>query len=80
MWYVRAADHGDERAKHRIAAIRAAASGASPMHVAAASSAPSAPSASPGKATRKKSGAPEAEKEKEKEDEGKVKGKWWGMF
>lgn len=27
VWYVRAADHGDERAKHRIAAIRAAASG-----------------------------------------------------
>ncbi|OAL73190.1 hypothetical protein A7D00_2963 [Trichophyton violaceum] len=30
VWYVRAADHGDERAKHRIAAIRAAASGADP--------------------------------------------------
>lgn len=28
VWYVKAADHGDERAKHRIAAIRAAASGA----------------------------------------------------
>jgi TPR repeat protein len=28
VWYVRAADHGDERAKHRIAAIRAAATGA----------------------------------------------------
>ncbi len=27
VWYVRAADQGDERAKHRIAAIRAAASG-----------------------------------------------------
>ena len=28
VWYVKAADQGDERAKHRIAAIRAAASGA----------------------------------------------------
>ncbi|KAL8756804.1 MAG: hypothetical protein Q9199_002694 [Rusavskia elegans] len=28
VWYVRAADQGDDRAKHRIAAIRAAASGA----------------------------------------------------
>ena len=28
VWYVRAADHGDARAKHRIAAIRAAAMGA----------------------------------------------------
>ena len=27
VWYVKAADQGDERAKHRIAAIRAAASG-----------------------------------------------------
>ena len=26
-WYVRAADQGDERAKHRLAAIRTAASG-----------------------------------------------------
>lgn len=26
-WYVKAADQGDERAKHRISAIRAAASG-----------------------------------------------------
>ncbi|GAD96997.1 chitin synthase activator [Paecilomyces variotii No. 5] len=30
VWYVRAADQGDERAKHRIAAIRAAAEGGSP--------------------------------------------------
>ena len=30
VWYVRAADQGDERAKHRIAAIRAAASGGDP--------------------------------------------------
>ena len=29
VWYVRAADQGDERARHRIAAIRAAASGES---------------------------------------------------
>lgn len=31
VWYVRAADQGDERAKHRIAAIRAAATGADPV-------------------------------------------------
>lgn len=34
VWYVKAADQGDERAKHRIAAIRAAAEGADP-HMAA---------------------------------------------
>ena len=28
-WYVKAADSGDERAKHRLAAIQAAASGGS---------------------------------------------------
>ena len=27
VWYVKAADHGDERAKQRLAIIRAAASG-----------------------------------------------------
>ena len=31
VWYVKAADQGDDRAKHRIAAIRAAASGGSPL-------------------------------------------------
>jgi len=31
VWYVKAADSGDERAKHRLAAIRAAASGSTPM-------------------------------------------------
>lgn len=30
VWYVTAADHGDERAKHRIAAIQAAAEGTNP--------------------------------------------------
>ncbi|RFU23783.1 hypothetical protein B7463_g12555, partial [Scytalidium lignicola] len=34
VWYVKAADAGDERAKHRLAAIRAAASGGTPMEVA----------------------------------------------
>ena len=34
VWYVRAADQGEERAKHRIAAIRAAATGADPITVA----------------------------------------------
>lgn len=84
MWYVRAADQGDERAKHRIAAIRAAASGASPLHSAAAPSAPPSASVSPRKekVNRKKSGGVEAEKEKEKvkEEEEKGKGKRWGIF
>lgn len=31
VWYVRAADQGEERAKHRISAIRAASSGADPI-------------------------------------------------
>ncbi|KAK2773227.1 hypothetical protein FQN52_006017 [Onygenales sp. PD_12] len=34
VWYVKAADQGYERAKHRIAAIRAAASGIDPMSAA----------------------------------------------
>lgn len=34
MWYVKASESGDERAKHRLAAIRAAASGGTPMEVA----------------------------------------------
>lgn len=34
VWYVKAADQGDERAKHRIAAIRAAADGANPVNAA----------------------------------------------
>lgn len=33
VWYVRAAEAGDERAKYRLAAIRAAASGGIPMEV-----------------------------------------------
>lgn len=34
VWYVKAADQGDDRAKHRIAAIRAAADGANPVNAA----------------------------------------------
>jgi TPR repeat protein len=34
VWYVRAADAGDERAKHRLAAIRAAIAGADPASAA----------------------------------------------
>jgi TPR repeat protein len=30
VWYVKAADHGDERAKQRLAIIQAAASGSAP--------------------------------------------------
>jgi TPR repeat protein len=33
VWYVRAAEQGDERAKHRLAAIRAAAAGGNPIEV-----------------------------------------------
>jgi TPR repeat protein len=33
VWYVKAADHGDERAKQRLAIIQAAASGQSPAPV-----------------------------------------------
>ena len=36
LWYVRAADQGEERAKHRISAIRAASSGVDPMTAAQA--------------------------------------------
>lgn len=35
VWYVKAADQGDERAIHRLAAIRAAAEGANPKRAAA---------------------------------------------
>lgn len=34
VWYVKAADAGDDRAKQRLNAIRAAASGGMPMEVA----------------------------------------------
>lgn len=34
VWYVKAADSGDERAKQRLAAIRAAAAGGTPMEAA----------------------------------------------
>jgi TPR repeat protein len=33
VWYVKAADAGDERAKQRLGAIRAAISGGTPMEV-----------------------------------------------
>jgi len=36
VWYVKAADAGDERAKQRLEAIRLAASGGTPMDVAPA--------------------------------------------
>lgn len=36
MWYVKAADAGDERAKQRLQAIRLAVSGGTPMDVAPA--------------------------------------------
>ncbi|KKY18961.1 putative chitin synthase activator [Phaeomoniella chlamydospora] len=36
VWYVRAAEHGDERAKHRLGAIKAAATGVDPEKAASA--------------------------------------------
>ncbi len=33
VWYVKAADEGDDRAKQRLAVIRAAVSGGTPMEV-----------------------------------------------
>ena len=36
LWYVKAAEAGDERAKQRLAVIRAAVSGGTPMEVAPA--------------------------------------------
>jgi TPR repeat protein len=36
VWYVKAADAGDERAQHRLSAIRAAMGGADPVEAAAA--------------------------------------------
>ena len=76
MWYVRAADQGDERAKQRIAAIRAAAAGGS-GHTAPAQ----APAASGGPAgrSRLKGKAPVAEAPVGAPDDGKGKKKW-GIF
>lgn len=64
VWYVKAADQGDERARTRIAAIRAAASGGTV-------------DTSPQRKTRgkKKSGDLSA-----KEEEEKGKTKKWGIF
>ena len=65
VWYVRAADQGDDRAKHRIAAIRAAASGG------AAPPPPPAKRAMPEK-------SPNIQPVKEADE--KSKGKRWGLF
>ncbi len=64
VWYVRAADAGDERAKHRLAAIRAAASGGSAITASRM--------ASPG--------SPGRGKKLGKEEEGEKKGRRWGIF
>ena len=85
VWYVRAADQGDERAKHRIASIRAAASGGNPDAVAAGGWAGmGGRTASGGRAAS--GGAMSAagveggkKKESEKRD-GDGKGKKWGLF
>ena len=67
VWYVRAADQGDERAKHRIAAIRAAASGGTvPMGAEAAAE-------SSGGRSRLKGKVPA-------EGADGKKGKKWGIF
>ena len=71
VWYVRAADGGDERAKHRIAAIRAAASGG-PAILAKSISPVTAKSPSPGTKKERKEGPSEEVEEKKK--------KKWGIF
>lgn len=68
VWYVRAADHGDERAKHRIAAIRNAASGGS----LASTSTPSPRRTATERAVSPALPAAAAEE--------KPKGKRWGIF
>ena len=69
VWYVRAADHGDERAKHRIAAIRAAAAGGTaPAEKDAAATATTGRKKLKGKAPAEQPAA-----------EGKEK-KRWGLF
>lgn len=64
VWYVRAADQGDERAKHRIAAIRAAASGGAP------------PPSTKQRAPERRS--PKVQPTSEEEEKGKPKR--WGLF
>lgn len=66
VWYVRAADQGDERAKHRIAAIRAAASGGV---------LPADSPATPAQKPKKSKSSPKLERKEE--DKGKKK---WGIF
>ena len=70
VWYVKAADQGDERAKHRIAAIRAAASGgatrAARSKTIGVLQAPSATDAGSGKSQER--------------GDGEKKGKKWGIF
>ena len=68
VWYVRAADQGDERAKHRINVIRAAASGGALA---------STTSPSPRK-EKKETVAIPVQLETAREE--KSKGKRWGLF
>ena len=66
VWYVRAADSGDERAKHRLAVIRAAVSG----------SVPPSRSVSPGKKKIESPRTPAPENDAEE----KPKTKRWRLF
>ena len=66
VWYVKAADAGDERAKHRLAAIRAAASGGKAMDVS-----PPRNNAKPSKASAGVAKAATAKPEKEKAEKEK---------
>ena len=75
MWYVRAADQGDDRAKTRIAAIRAAASGDSTIPV---QQMPISPKRKANK--KKKMVAAEVAKTGEQLVEEKGKAKRWGIF
>ena len=76
LWYVRAAEQGDERAKHRIAAIRAAASGGPPPAPATKLAAKEVPA----KGVVKKKKSEEKLGGVEAPTEGKAKGKKWGIF
>ena len=75
VWYVRAADQGDPRAKVRIAEIRAAASGGRVGSSTTGRTQDTASTAVEVKKTRKKGGSPVGVK-----DEEEKKGKKWGLF
>lgn len=89
VWYVKAADQGDERAKHRIAAIRAAASGGHNSNRPLASTAPKAGIGGqvdgPGGLLQDPAIVAAADsssrgKSQDREGAGEKKGRKWGIF